>query len=231
MEVKNWGGNGIITGAGVNNNEWLNMYSHDNARGGLGHGIYLCGSNDLIQGGIYANQDNPATQGHFGIQIYCSPNGVNNTTIDGVLVYGNPKGVVLGGPGDNGTGNILRNSIIRDNTVLGIQVAGTGTKVYNNTIVRNGDALSMWHGDSHDIEGNIIYGNAADSIVQGGDATWTDYNNLKGVNPLFVDYYGNDFRLTSSSPAIQAGVSGAMAPTGSTAAAPPQPPRNLRIVQ
>jgi parallel beta-helix repeat protein len=81
----------------------------------------------------------------------------------------------------------------------------TNCKVFNNTVYNNATGVDVWSSASGTlIKNNIVYGNTR-AINNNGIATSLS-NNLT-IDPEFVSPSNYDFRLQSTSPAIDAGVS------------------------
>lgn len=135
-------------------------------------------------------------------------------------------------------GGIIRNNIVYGNRGTGMWVVNVNpskaTLAYNNTIY--GNALNGLVLSNMSIgKNNIVYSNAkvqsaaeiqvrgtsiAESNLIGGNSlliqtvdSGTESNNIKGVDPLFVNASGGDFGLQASSPAIDKGVTLAEVPT------------------
>ncbi len=146
----------------------------------------------------------------------CSP------VIRGNLIYlCADKGISLG----EGSGGRIENNILMMND-MGIAVKDASNPlILNNTIVKNGVGLSYYekeggHGGGRgQVVNCIVWGNDMEvsydglslpnisySIV-GGETLWAGEGNLN-EDPLFVDLYRNDFRLTEASPAVDSGASG-----------------------
>ena len=83
-----------------------------------------------------------------------------------------------------------------DETGDGFRLKGSNTVVYNCVLWGN-TPDSVEHGGQSPIIGN--------SLVQGSMAGFTDGGGNMNANPLFVNASANDYRLSSGSPAIDAG--------------------------
>jgi parallel beta-helix repeat protein len=209
-----WGNNGLSS----DYNEILNCTIHHIASyggdgfpnqpfgWGRGHGIYVTTSNNTIRGNTFYDI------GEFSIhQWNAPPKFASNNIIEGNLItrsghnttrYGR---ICCGGiTVHSGNGTIVRNNIVYGNEVDGIGIGATCTncKVYNNTTYNNpGNNIKSPDGGSGiEIRNNIAYPKGI-SLGLGSVST----NNLTS-NPNFVNAADNDFRLLSSSPAIDAGM-------------------------
>jgi parallel beta-helix repeat protein len=209
-----WGNNGLSS----DYNEILNCTIHHIASYGgdgfptqpfgygRGHGIYMTTSNNIIRANTFYDI------GEYSIhQWNAPPYFANNNIIEGNLVtrsghnttrYGS---VCCGGITVNsGDGTIVRNNIVYGNEVNGIEIGKTCTtcKVYNNTTYNN-PGMNIKSGDGGsgiEIRNNIAY---PKGIYSGSGSVSS--NNLN-TNPNFVDVTANNFRLLSSSPAIDTGM-------------------------
>ena len=173
---------------------------------GRGHGIYMTTSNNIIRGNTFYDV------GEYSIhQWTASPQYANNNTIDSNLItrsghdttrYGN---ICCGGiTASGGNGTIIRNNIVYGNEVNGIEVGATciNCKAYNNTTYNNPgwDIYFFDGGSGREVRNNIAYPKG----IHPGTGTVSS-NNLN-TNPNFINAAGNDFRLLSSSPAVDAGM-------------------------
>jgi parallel beta-helix repeat protein len=223
-EIKNTYTNGIGIWWGNNNglssdyNEILNCSIHHvGSRGGdgipdtpfgygRGHGIYMTTSNNIIRGNTFYDI------GEYSIhQWTATPKFANNNIIDGNAVtrsghnttrYGQ---VCCGGIAVYaGNGAIVRNNIVYANEVNGINVDSTcsNCKIYNNTTYNNPgwNIYSFDGGSGREVRNNIAY---PKGIYSGSG---TESSNNLNTNPNFANATANDFRLTSSSPAVDAGM-------------------------
>jgi len=130
-----------------------------------------------------------------GVQINGSTGTLINTLIEGNLgtLFGGGVTCVAGG----------------DLTMVGCTVAnnagdGGGGGIYVNATVR--------------ISSSILWGNTVDQIQQAGGTLDVSYSTVDGGwpgagvsrrDPMFVDPFGGDYRLSAGSPAIDAGDTGA----------------------
>jgi parallel beta-helix repeat protein len=206
----NWGNN---NGLPSNYNEFINCDIHHNGRApdqppgyGAGHGIYITTHHNVFRGnrvhhngswGLHVYWGNyPAQQTMSNLieQNWVYENG-NNTTRYGSVCCG---GIVL----DSGSANEVKNNLVYNNPVIGISLNGNCSrcKVVHNTVYNNSLDIQAITGGSGEIQNNIAFPKGVS--IAGG---YTASNNLTD-NPNFVDAASNDFRLLSSSPAIDAGM-------------------------
>lgn len=131
----------------------------------------------------------------------------------------------------HGAGNIIRNNIIYGNHMYGIRVNENHTfsdrpnLIYNNTVYKNGFTYvsggypgiyttsgNQSPGRTSIIKNNISYGNAAEDQIANTGPGVVLSNNLT-TDPKFVNAGARDFRLQSTSPAIDEGVTLNQVPT------------------
>jgi hypothetical protein len=92
-------------------------------------------------------------------------------------------------------------------SVAGLQISHAGhlAKIYNNTMTDNlGPAIRVQNFiQGNQTAKNIFYNNNGGNVIfnEGNNNEITDVNNLKGVNPLFVNAPALNFQLSSNSPA------------------------------
>jgi parallel beta-helix repeat protein len=211
----NWGGNGLPS----NYNEFINCDIHHNGRHGYqpgvpdqppgygaGHGIYITTQYNVLRGNRVHHNGNwgihvywgeyPAQQTKSNLieQNWVYENG-NNTTRYGGVCCG---GIVVA----SGSTNEIKNNLVYKNPVVGIVVMGScgSCRLYNNTVYNNSLDIQADTGGSGEIQNNIAFPKGVS--IAGG---YTASNNLTS-NPNFVDAVSNDFRLLSSSAAIDAGM-------------------------
>ena len=168
---------GILASSIASYLEFLNIESHDAGTNGT------CYKTGGYCHGMYIDSDNVLVDG-------CS---LHNNNGLGVQWY------------PSTTNSIMRNCIAYSNYGMGFYLSGssTGTKFYNNTAYGNN-----WEGfkcntggSTNECKNNIAYGNTGTNLACG---TVTCSNNLTS-DPKFVNGGANDFRLQSTSPAINAG--------------------------
>jgi len=159
----------------------------------------------------------------FGITIFASgttpsTGGPSNNIIRNNLIHHNhwwngavsPETFGSSGIGmDCGSNNRCYNNVIYSD-FSGIAVkwgSPIDNKIYNNTIfnMTTDDAIDIGAGASRTVvKNNIVYGTHA--TIQNDNSSTVSSNNLVGVNPQFVNSGAANFRLQSSSPAINNGV-------------------------
>jgi hypothetical protein len=212
-----WPNQPMVTQIHGNNHE---LYNNDLSGSPDGYGIYLAGSNNIIDGNSV--HDN----GAHGIHAYSDVGGVNNNIFRNNRIYNNgfagqsfgfSPGMILG----SGDGNIAYNNVIYDNW-SGIQVAYNGaanTKLHNNTIYNNTGGTSCIYNNSSAsgtiIRNNICHQNNGGIVIESGSSgAQQSFNmcNLAGSgcsvvtsNPGFRNLAGFDFHLLTSSAAKDAG--------------------------
>jgi parallel beta-helix repeat protein len=172
----------------------------------MGHGIYMTTSNNIIRGNTFYEV------GNYSIHQWTAlPKYANNNIIEGNIITGSGHDktryghVCCGGiTVSAGTGTVIRNNIVYGNEVNGIEVNPncTNCKVYNNTTYNNpGWNIYAFDGGSGiEVRNNIAY---PKGIYLG---TGSSSSNNLTTNPNFINAAGNDFRLLSSSPAIDTGM-------------------------
>src|SRR6266568_4542114 len=175
----------------------------------LGYAFYVAGQNWTFDGcSMYDN-------GGYGGQFYHSAsNDVNNNTIKNCRVYNNgfnfnetTGGVAL----TSGSNNIAYNNVVYRNNGYGLQTAslngGTNTRLYNNTVYTNnqqGIYIFASGGTGTIVRNNISYNNGLENIRDDSGIATIDHNFTS--DPNFVDPTTNDYRLQSTSGAINFGV-------------------------
>jgi parallel beta-helix repeat protein len=222
-EVRNTPGQGILitkgsTTAGVDYNEVLGCYIHDNGVAGSNqyHGIYAETNHNLIQGNdisgnvayqiqLYASSGTP------GSTTYCSYNTVTRNKLRGSKIR---SGIVLG----SGTGNLISNNLVYGNSDGGVYLnyGCAGTMIENNTVYGNSGSggtagIEIDSATGTIVRNNISYNNHTD-YHDIGTGTVQDHN-LLSVDPKFVNAAGNDYHIQSTSPAKNAGVTLSAVPT------------------
>jgi len=241
-EIKNSYLNGVMISWGNINvissdyNEIINCKIHHNARSagttnpgpdvpagfGAGHGIYITTSYNIIRGNTIHDT------GEFGIHQWTAlPKFANYNVIEGNTVYGSGYNttryghVCCGGiVASAGTGTVIRNNLVYGNLVNGIDIGNNcvSCKIYNNTFHNNPgwNIYTFDGGSGREVRNNIAYPKG----IYTGTGT-TASNNLT-TDPDFVDATAKDFRLLSSSPAIDAGMTLSAVPDDFARVARPQ---------
>jgi parallel beta-helix repeat protein len=152
-------------------NEIINCEVHDNGSTEFDHGLYITGSNNLVEGSeIHHNSG-------WGIHIYNSSGGrANDNVVRGSEIHNNAQagnrgeGILL----STGSGNIAHDNTIWENKG-GIQIDydSSNTRVYNNTIYSNDHfGILIGPGSSNaTIENNTIHDNAGPDLDDSGSGT------------------------------------------------------------
>jgi parallel beta-helix repeat protein len=184
--------------------EFVNMKIHNNGVTQYDHGIYIATSNNLVDRcEIYSNSG-------YGIHVYNGTPGEqansnilrNNAIHDNAFVDVSSAGIIL----SSGDGNLAYNNIIRNNSYgISVNYRATNSKVYNNVLYANTYyGIDVGAGSTAAaVKNNLTYGNGY-TILDAGSGTAMSNNMM--TDPQFVNSLANDFRLQSSSPAINAGV-------------------------
>jgi parallel beta-helix repeat protein len=149
-----------------------------------------------------------------GDQGKCQPNcGTERNIVRNNKIYNNGIGFAEGSGfiWSYGRDNQFYNNVVYHNREFGVSLAGSGYKVWNNTIVNNnlkGQASmgGLRTNSSAEIINNIVWGNTSQQIFGSGVAGSTMHHNLTTQDPLFVNASAGDFHIRSGSPAINAGV-------------------------
>jgi len=184
--------------------EFINIKVHHNNRGGVGHGMYISTSDNLVEDSeIHQN-------GGYGIHIYSGKGRADYNTVRNNKIHNNgtnadtgfkPAGLIL----TAGTGNVAYNNIIWNNPD-GISVSWQNpidTLLYNNTVYNNhGHGIVLTYATNTLVANNIVYGNGVD--IANNNSSTTFLSNLT-TDPKFTDPASGDFSLQASSPAINAG--------------------------
>lgn len=133
----------------------------------------------------------------------------NNIFIGNTAVQGHGGAVFLS---DYTNANLFNNLFYRDSSLIATADGGGAiyrelfaqALIYNNIFVENyGTATNCFNGDTSFVFNNAFYQNIPIDFPQINCAQGA--GNLEGVNPLFVNLAGGDFRLSSNSPLIDAG--------------------------
>ncbi len=187
-----------------NNGKFLDFGNPDNPILGMaGYHFYIGGGNILVEnceldhaGGYAIHQY--GGRGNNNIYrynvIYDNGLTVSANAADGILLHG-------WGSGHQAYGNLIYNN----KRGAGITAVSSGSKIFNNTVFNNDTGIYVFPGTGQTvIRNNITYGNRIAVI---NDGTGTTLSNNLEIDPKFVAPINYDFRLQSSSPAINAGVS------------------------
>jgi hypothetical protein len=178
------GQDGIYSSQSTANNRYIGNFIRDNGRPGsnLDHALYLCGDNEWVLNNVLLR--NAA----WGLHI------AGYTTVSNLKAYNN---VIA----HNGKGGIM------------IWMAVSGVDIKNNIIFQNGQyGLTSFdaHGSGVVVDRNLVFGNTSGNY--NFTAGSSDYSYSLGTTissaPQFVNssYAGFDAQLSSSSPAIGAGL-------------------------
>ncbi|MTK53252.1 right-handed parallel beta-helix repeat-containing protein [Paludibacter sp.] len=209
-ELKHAKTNGIFVDAESDHNEFINLKIHDNGTSDFDHGMYITGSNNLIEKcEIYRNAG-------WGIHIYTEhkPARANYNIVRRNNIHNNARagnrgfGIIV----SSGTENTVYNNLIWSNNG-GIQIDyhAVNASIYNNTIWSNNNGKTHESGIKAGagsinarIVNNISWDHKAGNIFNAGINTYLS-NNLTDKSPLFLNSSTLDFRLQKESPAINAG--------------------------
>lgn len=227
-EIMNAPAQGILVGTDASYNEFINLKIHNNGSRDLDHGIYINGSNNLVERcDVYANSGT-------GVQIYtgyagkrANRNIIRFNKIHGNSTLGRERSSITMTSGEE---NTAHTNLIWGN---GAGIAATNSairaRIYNNTIYNNagiGITLTAASGangggpsQGADVRNNIVFGNG--SAISNAQSGTTVSNNLTS-DPLFVAA-GSDFHLRSGSPAIDKGANLAAYGVASDFAGSPRP--------
>jgi len=188
---------------GGSGNTVKNNKIHGNRYQGI---LITSSSNNLIEGNeIYRNSG-------WGIHIYNDAGGMRNNIIRNNRIHDNARvgrrgsGIIVGGPG-----HLVYNNLVWNNA-NGIDVMYSGArdiKVFNNTISHNrGAGIAVYNAPDVRILNNIVSQNGGQAIedIEGNTGLVVSHN-LTDPDPRFVNPSVFDFRLQSTSPAIDAGLS------------------------
>ncbi len=231
-EIKNAPHQGIMTSNG-SFHEFLRLSIHHNGitsnTPGQSHGIYMPGSNNLIEGcEIFKN-------GTRGVQIYSTAYTPSSNIVRNNRVYNNG---VAGASGHGilmwkGMNNQAYNNLVWGNLHDGINTQhGVGAMIYNNTLYENGayGIALLDKSDKSLVKNNLVYqknGNAGLYIANGSGQSVIENNLIVAPNPIiqfdtssilnrnllgtsydpkFQDVVIQDFHLTGGSSAIGKGL-------------------------
>jgi parallel beta-helix repeat protein len=214
IEVHHWQGadtHGFFVNS--NHNEFLNVKVHDSPTDPANrhHGYYIQGAYNLLDGGEIYNCTG------YGIQLYngywSGGNGgpVHDNIVRNVRIHNNggssnSGGIVISKGNNNLVYNNVIYNIIHNGSGIDVNYDATNTKIYNNTIYSN-SGYGIFIGSSSSgtsVKNNIIYRNIS-PIRNDGSGTNISHNST--TDPAFINTGTNDFRLQSTSLAIDAGTS------------------------
>ena len=209
LEVRNAPNHGIQITSDSAFNEQINLWVHHNGSSANvddTHGTYVGGADNLIEGGLYEHNY------HRGIQIRAGTKTAHRNIIRRTIIRNNGRAPGGGGNVVLAAGDDIQfyNNIVYGATIHGVSVTCSGgcpsrTKIYNNTIFKNGQYAINLHGVSQtEIKNNIFWQNGSDTVALGPSIGTTQSNNLTS-DPKFADVTKYNFRLVSGSPAIDKG--------------------------
>ncbi len=196
-----------------NNKLYNNHFESIDAKEGSSNGKIH--HNDISQhesAGIYVDAWDKASH---GIEIF------DNIIHDGSL--SGARGIALAAETGGSLKNVkVYNNIVYNNAAIGIAIASYSTgpidnaTLSSNTVYNNG-LVDAWGGGiviedksatNVIIVNNIAYQNhARGNLITDNGGNSALFNNLVGINPIFVNAINHDFHLQSSSPAIDNGSS------------------------
>jgi hypothetical protein len=172
LEVKGAPGNCIAIQGGTNSTQVVNSKIHDCGADRLDHGIYLTGSNNLVEGNEIYN-----ISGH-GIHLWSkfSPENNNNVIRYNYIHDNGSRGILIG----SGKSNVAHDNTVRNNGTKtregGIAIGNKGptdNHVYNNTIYANaGACVRILRGSrSSKVYNNTCWQNSNDTVTDDGSAS------------------------------------------------------------
>ena len=221
-----WGSPGVILMGPYNTISNSSVYNNGFA-GDYGPGIYFetwgtdgAGGPDRSHHNV-AEYNNISNPGQTGIEIA----GGDNNTIRYNLITDNSEGIALyqGGTGGSMTPaqkktefNKIYNNVIDNSSYLGIRLyTNTHNTTAKNNIVINSDSFHIRMKNisvGHILDNNLYYDSGGFMIAGVWGYNFTEYKSITGQgansmesNPIFVNLTANNFRLQSSSPAINNG--------------------------
>ncbi|MGN1319004.1 MAG: dockerin type I domain-containing protein [Lachnospirales bacterium] len=144
-------------------------------------GLYVDGARDIVL------ENNKSYNNMYGIEIgseegHTTDYKVQNIIVRNNLVYGNSSGGIrVGGYDTKTTGYV------------------TDTKIYNNTVINNGEGDGGWNGelcfvkcDGVDVRNNIVYKDSTQYPMIGGDLAAQYVLNVTFSNNVFYNPLGED---------------------------------------
>jgi hypothetical protein len=168
----------------------------------LDHGIYLTGSNNVIEGNeIYDNS------GHGIHQYRAGCSNCSNNIVSYNYIYGNVSRGILIGSGHN---NIAHHNVSANNGSDGIAIGfgrTTNNKAFNNTIYGNSDHCIEVRASSTDaaVKNNLCLSNGLNAIYNTGINTIVTNNRISTDPKLVVDPLRHLFTPRADSSLIDAG--------------------------
>jgi parallel beta-helix repeat protein len=166
----------------------------------LAHGIYMSGSNSIIEGSRIRGSAG------WGIQIYSGVGSISGNIVRGNTVYSNTAaGIIVA----TGTGHQVYNNLFFNNTDDGIDLyGGTTSVVYNNTVYNNAGWCVNNDGSNGSntatIRNNICYQNTDGAISDATGMTCSNNLNVTScgttqgtTNPGFQSSGSANFHLTT----------------------------------
>lgn len=209
--------NGPGNDSGGSDNEFLNLRVHGGGRSNLNqdHQFYVGTSRNVI----YSCDVYEAAG--FGIQIWNEfknqaliTTGPHDNIVSSNRVHhsivgsGGGGGIVLGTDTNTLVYNNIVYRIVKGGTSFGFLVyTSTNPKIYNNTVafcVQDGFRIDAATSGAV-LRNNISFGHGGNNYSDSGSGTTEDHN-LFSSDPLFVNGGADDYRLSDSSPALNAGV-------------------------
>jgi parallel beta-helix repeat protein len=169
--------------------------------------VHHNGTDASYDHGIYLTSSRNLIEGgdwhhnkEYGIQLYRLGTG---NIVRNARVHDNSQGIVSSQQADN----LIVNNLVYQNTRRGIVLAsGNNLKVYQNTVYNNGRIgidIATAAAANAQVANNISFGHLTNIHDLGTNTTLS--NNLT-TDPQFVDASLYDFRLNGTSPAIDTGM-------------------------
>ena len=172
---------GSVTDSDFVNNQAISSASPTVTGTGIQVGVYDTGWAKVLRNKLFIN----SSQTGLGNQLQLVASGAAQLRAGDTVVAG----------GDEGVG-----ASVRDTALLALT---------NLTSVNNTDhGLVFYIGDptaTASVHNSVFYGNGTDLTLQQGAGTIANSHNLVGVDPIFVNPAGFNFKLSAGSPAENAG--------------------------